>query len=52
VTGRYRYSKEDLETIAAKCLEGGEVYCLFNNPEMWKDARRLRDLLAGHSATS
>jgi uncharacterized protein YecE (DUF72 family) len=52
VTGRYRYSDEDLQRIAAKCREGGEVYCLFNNPEMWNDARRLRDLLAGHSAMS
>lgn len=47
VTGRYRYDDGDLHSIAAKCEGRDEAYCLFNHPEMWRDALRFRDLVAG-----
>jgi uncharacterized protein YecE (DUF72 family) len=46
VTGRYRYSDEDLSRIAQKCEPFELVYCLFNNVEMYKDALRFAHLLA------
>jgi uncharacterized protein YecE (DUF72 family) len=46
VTGRYRYDDADLHALGEKCARGGEIFCLFNNPEMWKDALRFSEILS------
>ncbi|MEW6232856.1 MAG: DUF72 domain-containing protein [Chloroflexota bacterium] len=42
---RYRYTQEDLSRLARWCQEHGEVYCLFNNTNMFEDAQRFKMLL-------
>jgi uncharacterized protein YecE (DUF72 family) len=38
ITGyRYRFSEEDLRALRGRCR--GMTYCLFNNVQMWTDAR-------------
>jgi uncharacterized protein YecE (DUF72 family) len=38
ITGyRYRFSEEDLRALRGRCR--GMTYCLFNNVQMWSDAR-------------
>jgi uncharacterized protein YecE (DUF72 family) len=40
ITGyRYRFSEEDLRTLQKRCR--GITYCLFNNVQMWTDARNF-----------
>jgi len=50
----YRYTGNDLrwlrERIAGWFAEE-DVYCLFNNLSMWKDALAFRDLLENRTVT-
>ncbi|MEF8833214.1 MAG: DUF72 domain-containing protein, partial [Candidatus Thermoplasmatota archaeon] len=45
----YDYSDEELETLAERLRELSEkhdkVYCMFNNYEMFKNAKRLEEIL-------
>ena len=45
VTGRYRYSDDDLHRLRERCESAERVDCLFNNVEMWKDANRFARLV-------
>ncbi len=38
---RYQYTDDDLHQLLAWCQGFEEVYCLFNNVNMWDDAMRL-----------
>lgn len=41
---RYRFSSEDLKALREKC--SGTSYCLFNNINMWTDARAFQTLVS------
>jgi uncharacterized protein YecE (DUF72 family) len=44
-SGRYRYDDEDLGRLARKCEGFEDLYCMFNNVEMWRDAARFLGLI-------
>lgn len=41
----HRYTKEELESLLAKCRRYKEVYCMFNNVYMWDNAVEFKKLL-------
>jgi len=43
---RYRYSDEDLSGLLRWCREYKEGYCLFNNINMFEDARRFKEVIS------
>lgn len=41
----YDYSKEELQKLANICKKYGEVYCLFNNTQMLKNALEFKEII-------
>jgi uncharacterized protein YecE (DUF72 family) len=44
----YKYSDAELRRVARACetLEAKEIYCMFNNVEMFRDASRLQQIFS------
>jgi len=43
---RYLYTDDDLAQLQEICTHYNEVYCLFNNVQMWKSAQQFQALLS------
>ena len=48
---RYRYTPADLQRLKEKLPKKGTAYCLFNNVDMWRDARRFRRMIEGNGTS-
>lgn len=46
---RYLYTREDLARLREICWTREEVYCLFNNIQMWQSAQEFQEVITGHS---
>jgi uncharacterized protein YecE (DUF72 family) len=43
---QYDFTEADLRQLKALVEDIGQAYCLFNNVNMWEDAREFQSLLS------